>query len=314
MRESDFPLFPERASTAAGPIDALYFYLVAVTAVFTILIFGLIVVFAVKYRRRRPDQRADHVPTDLRLEFVWMAVPFALTMVMFVWGADVFHGVYRPPSDALDVYVVGKQWMWKVQHPDGRREINELHVPVGRPVRLTLTSEDVIHSFYVPAFRLKRDVLPGRYGTFWFQATRPGSYHLFCAEYCGTLHSGMAGRVVVLEARDYERWLAGGADGESLASGGERLFLRLGCAPCHNPDPAARGPRLEGLWGKRVTLEGGGEVLADENYLRESILDPQKKVVAGYAPVMPAYRGQVGEEGLLQLLDYLKSIGRGRPE
>lgn len=310
--DSEFRLFPERASTMAGPVDALYFFLVGVTVVFGGLIFVLVVTFAVKYRRRPGRRLAEAVPTRLRVEFFWMFVPLAVTMLAFVWGAELFYRITDASPDAMDVYVVGRQWMWKIQHPDGRREINELHVPVGRRVRLIMTSEDVIHSFFVPAFRIKQDVLPGRYTKLWFEATRPGSFRLFCAEYCGTLHSGMVGRVVALEAREYELWLAGGRGAESPAANGERLFVRLGCAGCHAPGPGMRGPALEGIFGATVALEGGRQARADENYLRESILDPGAKVVAGFPPVMPSFRGRVGEDDLFHLLEYVKSLGRAR--
>jgi len=235
-------------------------------------------------------------------------VPFGLAMVMYVWGASVFFTAVRPPPDALDVYVVGKQWMWKFQHTEGQREINDLHVPLGRSVRLTMTSEDVIHSFFVPAFRVKQDVLPGRYTTTWFNATKPGTYHLFCAEYCGTVHSGMIGHVVVMEPTQYESWLGTGAVEGSLASAGEKLFQDLACNTCHTGDAQARGPNLRGLLGRSVALEGGGTIIADETYIRESVLDPRAKIVAGFQPIMPTYQGLVTEEQLLSLVAYLKSL------
>jgi len=227
---------------------------------------------------------------------------------MFVWGASVFFSMNRPPRGALETYAVAKQWMWKFEHVDGRREINELHVPVGRDVRLTMISQDVIHSFYVPAFRVKQDVLPGRYTTIWFQATKPGSYHLFCAEYCGTSHSGMIGRVVVMEPAQYQLWLAGSTGEGSLAAGGQKLFRDLACETCHRGDTGARGPDLAGLFGKPVTLQAGNKVVADESYIRDSIVNPAGKVVFGYQPIMPTFQGQISEEGLLQLLAYIKSM------
>jgi cytochrome c oxidase subunit 2 len=305
---SELPLFPERASTFATHVDALTFYLLSVTVFFTLLIFMLVIVFAIKYRRRTERPMSDRIRTNIPLEIAWMAIPLGLTMVMFVWGARLYFQSYRAPSNAMDVYVVGKQWMWKLQHAEGVAEINELHVPLGRPIRLIMTSQDVIHSFFVPAFRIKQDVLPGRYTTTWFEATRPGEYHLFCAEYCGTKHSGMTGRVVVLEEAGYERWLAGGVSGESLAAGGQRLFQSLGCAACHADEAPLRGPRLENLFGRSVLLRDGRTVLADEAYLRESILDPGAKITAGFEPIMPVYRGQVSEEDLLKLIAYMKSL------
>jgi cytochrome c oxidase subunit 2 len=213
-----------------------------------------------------------------------------------------------PPPETLNIYVVGKQWMWKFQHLDGQREINELHVPVGRDVKLITTSEDVIHDLFVPAFRIKADVLPGRYINIWFRATRPGRYHLFCAEYCGTKHSGMTGQVVVMEPADYQDWLSGGAGQGSLASAGEKLFNDLACNTCHRPDSQGRGPVLNGLFGKTVSLVGGGMLTADEGYIRESILNPSAKITAGFQPIMPTFQGLVTEEQLLELVEYVKSL------
>jgi cytochrome c oxidase subunit 2 len=214
----------------------------------------------------------------------------------------------------MDIYVVGKQWMWKIQHVEGVREINELHVPVGRPVRLTMTTEDVIHSFFVPAFRVKADVVPGRYTTVWFEATKTGSFHLFCAEYCGTKHSGMIGQIVVMEPRDYQDWLAGGSGGGSMAARGEKLFNELACNTCHQAGPTQRGPSLAGLAGSTVTLKDGRQVTADDNYIRESILNPAVRVLSGYDPIMPVYQGLVSEEGLLSLITYIKSLPPGPAE
>jgi cytochrome c oxidase subunit II len=235
-------------------------------------------------------------------------VPFLITMVIFVWGASVFFAMATPPAETLNIYVVGKQWMWKFQHLDGQREINELHVPVGRNVKLIATSEDVIHDFFVPAFRMKADVLPGRYVNIWFHATTPGRYHLFCAEYCGTRHSGMIGEVVVMEANEYQEWLSGGAPEGSLASAGEKAFADLACNNCHRPDSGGRGPVLNGLFGKTITTEAGEMVLVDEAYIRESILNPSAKIAAGYQPIMPTFQGLVTEEGLLELIEYVKAL------
>src|SRR6185503_3537020 len=227
-------------------------------------------------------------------------------------GASIFAALTRPPDDALQVNVVGKQWMWKVQHMNGRREINELHMPVGRPVRITMTSEDVIHSFYVPAFRTKQDAVPGRYTSMWFEATKPGRYHLFCAEYCGTLHSGMIGQVVVMEPAAFQAWLSGSVSGEgpalSAAAAGEQVFIRTGCPSCHAAEPGARGPALAGLLGSTVKLRGGRTVTADEGYVRESIFNPTAKVVDGYEPITPTYQGLLSEEDVMQLIAYLRSL------
>jgi cytochrome c oxidase subunit II len=306
---TNFPLFPEQASVQAGQVDAVYFFMVAVSAFFSLLIATLIVVFAVKYRRRHDREIGVAIHGSLPLELLWTFIPLAIAMVMFGWGAKVFFELYRPPAGAMEVFVVGKQWMWKVQHTEGQREINELHVPVGRPVKLIMGSEDVLHSYYIPAFRVKADVIPGRYNTMWFQATKPGSYHLFCAEYCGTKHSGMVGTIVAMEPADFQAWLGGGAAEDSPVAAGARLFQDLVCNTCHLGDTQGRGPVLTGVYGKPVQLEGGGTVLADDAYIRESIVLPQAKIVAGFQPIMPTFQGLVTEGQLLQLIAYIRSLG-----
>jgi cytochrome c oxidase subunit 2 len=304
-----FPLFPEQASTFAPEVDHLLYFLLTVAVFFTVLIFTAIFYFAVRYRRRSEQELPHKIHGGMALEIVWSVVPFGLTMIMFTWGASIFFRESRSPDDALPIYVVGKQWMWKLQHMEGRREINELHIPLGRAVKLTMTSEDVIHSFFVPAFRTKQDVVPGRYSTTWFKPTKTGKYHLFCAEFCGTNHSRMIGWVYVMEPRDYQDWLSGGASTGTLSENGQKLFEELACGNCHKPDNSGRGPQLVGLFGKTVQLSGGGTVKADEDYIRESILRPAAKVVAGYQPVMPTFQGLVTEEGVLQLVEYIKSLG-----
>jgi len=309
---SDLPLFPEQASTGAARVDALFMFLLAVSVFFAMLIFSLVLYFAVKYRRRSEAEQPRPVLGDVRLELLWTVIPLGLTMIMFVWGANLYFTMASPPADAMEIAVVGKQWMWKFQHPEGQREINELHIPVGRPVKLTMASEDVIHSFFVPAFRVKMDVVPGRYTATWFEATRPGTFHLFCAQYCGTAHAGMGGRVVVLTPTAYETWLSGGATGESPVAAGARLFQQLGCATCHRADGPGSGPSLVGLFGQTVRLQSGETVLADEAYIRESVLYPTAKIVAGYQPIMPTFQGLISEEGLLQLIAYIRSLGGGK--
>ena len=309
---SGTPLFPEAASTMATRVDALYFFLVGLAAFFSLLIAGLITYYSLKYRRRSPRAIGAQSHGNLLLELAWTAIPLLITMVIFVWGAGLYFAMSRPPDDALDIYVVGKQWMWKFQHLDGQREINELHVPADRDVRLIATSEDVIHDWFVPAFRVKADVIPGRYVNIWFRATKPGRYHLFCAEYCGTKHSGMTGQVVVMKPRDYELWLSGGETGGTLASAGERLFVDLACNTCHRPDSQGRGPVLDGLIGRTVMLQSGESVVADEAYVRESILNPSAKITAGYQPIMPTFQGLVTEEQVLQIIEYVKSLGAAR--
>jgi len=301
-------LFPVQGSTLAPEVDHLLYFLLAVSAFFTVLIFCAIFYLAIRYRRRAANELPEAGHTGYTLEILWSVIPFGIAMVMFTWGASVFFNAARPPADSIQIYVVGKQWMWKLEHMEGRREINELHIPVGRPVRLTMTSEDVIHSFFVPAFRTKQDVVPGRYSTVWFQATKPGKYHLFCAEYCGTNHSAMIGWVYAMEPADYENWLSGGMAEGSLADNGKKLFESLACVNCHKPDNTGRCPNLQGVFGSTVHLTGGATVKADEAYVRESILYPEAKIVAGYEPVMPTFQGIVTEDQILQLIEYVRSL------
>lgn len=305
---SSFPLFPPSASTVAVEMDLLYLFIVAVCTFFTVLVTALILVFTLKFKRRNPDDVGAPIHGSLILELTWTIIPFLISMVMFAWGADLFFRMARPPRNAMEITVVGKQWMWKVQHPDGTREINELHVPTGRPVRLTMGSEDVLHDFSIPAFRVKMDVVPGKLTTLWFEATKPGVYHLFCAEYCGTNHSRMTGQVTVMAPQDYEAWLAGGRSTSTPVESGERLFADLGCITCHKDDSTGRGPSLFGVFGASVELGDGRTVVADENYLRESIINSQAKVVRGYQGIMPPYQGTISEESLLQLIAYIKTL------
>ena len=303
----NFPLWPAQASSGAGNVDALYIFLVLLAGFMSVTIFTLIVVFALRYRRRR-GVPAVQIEGSTALEIVWSVVPLAIFMVIFAWGAVIYFEERTPPRGATEVYVVAKQWMWKLEHAEGQREINELHVPVGRDIKLIMTSQDVIHSFYVPAFRIKQDVLPGRYTTAWFRAIKPGVYHLFCAEYCGSLHSGMIGQIVVMEPPQYQAWLSGGATFGSLAANGQSIFQQLGCQTCHRSDTQGRGPNLVGVFGKAVQLEDGRSVMADENYIRESILSPSAKVVSGFKPIMPVFQGLVSEEQLSALVEYVKSL------
>ncbi len=304
----DFPLFPERASTMAGKVDALYLSLIGISLLFTTAIVLTLIVFAIRFRRRSEAERPRPITGSLLLELTWTVIPLIICMGMFAWGASVYFDLNRPPAGSLDIYVVGKQWMWKFQHMNGVREINELHVPVGRAVRLTMASEDVIHSLYFPAFRIKGDVVPGRYRIIWFEATKIGRYHIFCAEYCGTKHAGMTGWVTVMEPAGFQAWLSGGPTGGSLEESGEKLFTQLACNTCHFPDRVGRGPALTGIFGREIQMQTGETVKADESYLRESILNPQAKIVSGFQAIMPTYQGQISEEGLLQLIAYIKSL------
>jgi cytochrome c oxidase subunit II len=305
----NMPLFPDRASAMAWQVDGLYFLLIAVSAFFTALIFIVIFVFAVKYRRTA-HPRAEQIEGSLPLELAWTLIPLGICMVFFAWGSLIYFQEARPPKGAMEVYVVAKQWMWKMEYEGGQRDINQLHVPLGRDVRMIMSSQDVIHSFFVPAFRVKADVLPGRYTEIWFRPTKAGTYHLFCAEYCGTDHSGMIGQVIVMEPQEYQTWLSTGGNTGTLAQNGAQLFQQLGCVTCHRFDMQGRGPNLVGIFGKRVQLVDGRTVTADENYIRESILTPGAKVVAGYKPIMPTFQGQISEENLTALVAYIKSLSQ----
>ncbi len=304
----NFPLWPQQASTTAGNVDALFIFLLIVSGLMTLLIFVAVVYFAARYRHRK-GVLAEQVEGSTPLELTWSIIPLGVFMVIFAWGAVVYFKSRTPPRDATEVYVVAKQWMWKLEHAEGQREINELHVPVGRDVKLIMTSQDVIHSFFVPAFRMKQDVLPGRYTVAWFRATKPGTYHLFCTQYCGTQHSGMIGSIIVQEPAQYEAWMSGGTTGP-LSVTGEKIFAELGCVTCHRTDSQGRGPNLQGVFGKPVLLQDGRTVTADENYIRESILDPGAKVVNGFKPVMPTFQGLVSEEQLNALVAYVKSMAQ----
>jgi cytochrome c oxidase subunit 2 len=307
MMLADFPLFPEQASSVAKYVDGLYLGLVLITGAVSLLIWLVIFYFAIKYRRRPNNELAQEQEPPMALEMTWTIVPTIIFVLIFVAGAWVYFRMQRVPDGSLEVYATGRQWMWKFQHPTGQREINSLHVPLGRPIKITFASEDVIHSLWFPAFRVKADVLPNRYRTMWFTPIKTGKFHIFCAEYCGTLHSGMVGWVEVMEPTEYQRWLAGGSEG-SLASQGEKLFQKYACNTCHLDAAGGRGPVLTGLYGKSRQLSDDSMVTADDNYIRESILIPTAKVAKGFAPIMPAFQGQVNEEDLMRLLAYVKTL------
>jgi cytochrome c oxidase subunit 2 len=303
------PLMPEQASSFAMEVDLFYLFLIALTVFFSVIIAVAGSIFMIKYRRRRADEVGEEIEGAMKLEIAWTVIPFLISMVIFAWGAKLYYQMYTPPAEAMEIFITGKQWMWRAQHPDGQREINMLHLPVGRRVKLTMTSEDVIHSYFIPAFRTKADVVPGRYTTLWFEPTKPGTYHLFCAEYCGTQHSGMIGSVVVMEPAAYQAWLSGGAGESSPAAAGQKLFASLACNTCHKEEDGGRGPKLVGVYGTQVKLDNGSTVVADDSYIRESILNPKAKIISGYTGIMPTFQGQVSEEQILQLIAYIKSIG-----
>jgi len=315
MQTSWIPFIPESASTVSGKVDALYFYLSGVTAFFTLLISGVLIFFVIRYRRRTPFEIPRPIAGSHKLEILWSVIPFIIAMSMFVWGAQIYFQNSRPPKNANEIYVVGKQWMWKIQHSTGQREINELHVPAGRKIKLIMTSEDTIHDFFIPAFRIKADVLPGRYTTQWFEATKPGTYHLFCAEYCGMNHSGMIGSVIVMQPTEFDNWLSGNASQQSPAVAGQQLFQSLGCVSCHGANgEGGRGPALAGLFGSKVFLSNNQTLTADEAYIRESIENPTAKVVSGFNPIMPTFQGQVTPEQLIQIISFIKSLQISGPQ
>ncbi len=315
MIDEGFRLFPVSASAMAEDVDALFLSLLGLSAILVLGIAGAILYLSIKYRRGSAADRSGAASSNLPVEITWIVLPSVINLGIFGWGAAVYFRQQAAPSEALEIHVVGKQWMWKFQHPDGHREINELHVPRGKPVRLKMISEDVIHDVYIPAFRIKQDVLPGEYSSEWFEATALGEYRLFCAEYCGTQHSRMGGKVVVLEPAEYESWLASASQVESPVEAGRRLFAEMSCTTCHRGGGVdSRAPPLDNLFGSAVPLADGTTVVADEDYLRESILRPAAKVVAGYKPIMPPFDRQIGEEGLADLVAYLKSLANQHPD
>lgn len=308
------PLFPEQASTFAGEVDALYFFIFAVCAAFAIGVAIAVIYFGIRYRRRHEGEIGARIEGNLPLELLWSIIPTIISMVMFGWGASLFYHMRTPPAEAMQIYAVGKQWMWKFQHIEGQREINELHIPSGRPIKVTISSEDVLHSLYFPSFRTKIDAIPGRYTELWFNATTPGRYHIFCAEYCGTNHSGMIGTVIVMTPADYQAWLSGGGLEGSLAQRGAKLFTDLACVTCHLDSGLGRGPSLHDIIGTTVELQSGEKVVVDEGYLRESILNSQAKVVKGFQPLMPTFQGLVSEENLVALIEHVKSLSPNSKE
>ena len=304
---TNFAIFPPEASRIASQQDALFFFLVLISLIGLTTVVLLVVGFSILYRKER-HPHAIQIEGSTLLETTWTIIPLGLFLVVFVWGALIYFRVYTPSANAMNIYVVGKQWMWKIEHPGGQHEIDSLHIPVDQPIQLTIISQDVFHSFSIPAFRIKREAIPGRYTTVGFEATKIGTYHLFCSQYCGTDHSHMTGQVVVMSREDYQKWLAGSTSGMSLAQDGERLFASLSCNACHNDRPDARGPNLVNVYDSKITLSTGETVTADEAYLRQAILNPSEHVTQGYVPIMPTYQGQISEEGVIALVEYIKNL------
>jgi cytochrome c oxidase subunit 2 len=302
------PFSPPNASSVADTVDRVFAIELTASVFVVLLVAGLIIGFSIKYRRRSPDDSPPRIGTHYGLEAGWTLATFILFTSFFFLGAGLYVRLKKPPESAEKVYVVGKQWMWKIQHADGVKEINQLHVPVGRPIELVMTSEDVIHDFFVPAFRIKQDVIPGSYTSEWFTATQPGVYHLFCAQYCGTDHATMVGQVIVLTPADYQAWLSGVGTAADPLEDGRRVFTTYGCISCHGQT----APTLAGLYRSRVKLTDGSTVLADDDYLRRSILDPNSQIVAGYRPIMPSFREQLSPEQVNSLVEYIKALATAR--
>jgi cytochrome c oxidase subunit 2 len=305
------PLLPYEDSSYATSVDAIFLSLLLLCGFITLAVFAVMITFCIRYRSGSKADRS-HYPShgkQLGIELTWIVIPLVIFIGLFVWAGNVYYEMFSPPSDGLPIYVIGKQWMWKIEHPGGQREINQLHVPVGRNIVLTLTSQDVIHDFDVPAFRIKHDVLPGRYVRMWFKATQAGTYHLFCGQYCGDFHSQMVGSIIVMSEIDYAKWLqdAGQTTSETLAAEGSRYFHSLGCSGCHEGSQVIHAPSLDGIYGQPVPLQSGQVLVANDDYLRSSILQPSKNIPAGYQPIMPSFQGLLSEEQIIALIAYIKS-------
>jgi cytochrome c oxidase subunit II len=309
------------ATNMASQVDHLIFALVLISCAVLALVFGLMLLYMFKYRAGSDIDRGALGQKSWRVESAWTAATLAAFLALFVWGANLYVKLFQPPADALKIYVIGKQFMWKVEHDGGQREIDAIHLPIGLNIQLVMTSEDVIHDFSVPAFRIKHDVLPGRYETLWFRVEKPGTYHLFCTQLCGVEHANMVGEIVAMPPADYQKWLSVSDTGESLATAGKTLFMRYGCSGCHGSDGSGgsqsqstvRAPSLIGLYGSPVTLVDGTVVKADDRYVRDCIVSPARQRVASYPPVMPSFAGEISEEDLLKIIAYIKSIAPREP-
>ncbi|WP_046868501.1 cytochrome c oxidase subunit II [Microvirga massiliensis] len=302
-------LMPESASTQAVDTDRIFYMLLVLSCAITLLVLVLVITFAIRFRRNSKVERGE-LPAVITREFEvgWTAATLFVFLFLFWWAGSAQLSALVAPRDALEIHVVAKQWMWKTQAANGAREINELHVPINVPVRLVMTSQDVIHSFFVPAFRIKKDVVPGRYTETWFEATKLGTFHLLCAEYCGTDHSRMLGRIVVMPQEDYARWLSAQSEGEDLAHEGAALFVARGCAGCHASSSKVHAPNLAGIYGRPVQLEGGRSIIADDAYIRDSMLQPTRDIVAGYEPLMPSFAGALSDGEIQALTAYIRSL------
>ena len=303
------PFWTSGDTAHARSVDLLFAGLAVTSLLVVLLLLSLGLRFAIHYRAGNTRANRDHrIKKSWHWEVTWTALTMLAFFALFIWGARLYINLFEPPRDALAIYVVAQQWMWKVQHEDGTREINQLHIPLGRAVRLIMSSQDVIHSFFIPAFRIKRDVLPGTFETIWFRPQNPGVFHLFCAEYCGTDHSRMLGQIDVMQPAEYERWLSQQGGSATLAAEGKELFAQFGCSGCHGAGAAVRAPSLEGLYGRPVPLSDGSTEVADDRYIRDSILQPRAEIVAGYQPLMPSFVGKISESELIRLVAYIKSL------
>jgi cytochrome c oxidase subunit 2 len=304
-----FYLLPEDGAQSAARLDSLALCLLLLTGAVAVGVLACVIGFAVRYRAGAEADRSNPPTEKEAIEIAWTLTPLALFLGIYAWAAVDYVKLYQPPADATPVFVVAKQWMWKAQHRNGRREVGELHLPLGRPVQLVMTSEDVIHSFYVPAFRIKQDVVPGRYTSISFTPSRVGEYHLFCTEFCGTDHALMQGKIVVQQPADFARWLTEGPRQPGMAQRGFALYRAYGCSGCHDAGSTVHAPSLTGLLGRPVQLQDGRALRADEAYVRDSILVPDKDIVAGYAPIMPSFAGKIGEEELMAIIEYIRETG-----
>jgi len=303
---------PPGQSTISGEVDSLFYFILYMSIFFFVLVVALSIYFAIRYRRKGELTKTSGATHNVKLEIAWTVIPLILVMIVFAWGFNAYMRLNIVPKDALEIKVTGQKWFWSFDYPEGASSVNELVVPVDRPVKLLLSSKDVIHSFYVPDFRIKMDVLPNRYTITWFQAKNVGTYNLFCAEYCGRGHSEMIGTVKVVNEREFADWIeagSGSGEGVSPLELGAQLYKSKACYTCHTTDGGPKvGPSFKGIFGHETELESGGKVKVDENYIRESILEPRAKVVKGFQPVMPTYQGLLKDKQIDALIAYIKSL------